>query len=310
MKPRFRSLAAAAILPWLATAVPCAAGAAGATFVVPMAAAPFPFDGSCPGDQRPFWDRTDEHGRRWHTTRYGDSYREAEHYRDDRVLFHVPPAFDPARPFTWVLWFHGQMTDLEGAEAEHRVTAQVDRSGVNAILVMPALPRKAADSHPGKLCRPGGFASFMGEAEAAAARRVPGLDAGRAAREPIVLAGYSGGFKAISAILERGGADGRIAGVILLDAIYDDAEVFAGWLAEEPGRRFLASWHTADTRNGNADLGTRLAAVGVRPDRAWGGGARAAVIAATSRHEDVPLAGPPELPLAAALRRFLPRREK
>ncbi len=294
----------------IAVAIPIAASAAGTTFTVPLAAAPFPFDGRCPGDAGPFWDRTDEAGKRWHTTGYGDSYREAEHYRDDRVLFHVPPGFDPARPFTWLVWFHGQMTDLEGAEAEHRVAAQVDRSRVNVILVMPALPRKAADSHPGKLCRPEGFATFMREAEAVAARRVSGLDGDRAGQEPVVLAGYSGGFKAIAAVLEQGGADGRIAGLILLDAIYDDADVFAAWLAADPGRRFLASWHTADTRKGNTDLGAHLAGAGIGPDRALGGSSPAAIIAAPSRHEDVPLAGPPEMPLAATLRRFLRRREE
>ncbi len=294
----------------IAVAFPIAASAAGTTFTVPLAAAPFPFDGRCPGDAGPFWDRTDETGKRWHTTGYGDSYREAEHYRDDRALFHIPQGFDPARPFAWVVWLHGQWTDLEHAPAEHRVAEQVDRSGVNAILVMPALPRRAADSHPGKLCRPGGFEAFMAEAAAVVVKRIPGLDLERARRETIVLAAYSGGFRAAAAILEQGGADGRIAGLVLLDAVYNQADVFAGWLAAEPGRRFLASWHTADTRKGNTDLDARLAGAGIGPDRALGGSSPAAIIAAPSRHEEVPLAGPPEMPLAATLRRFLRRREE
>ena len=57
---------------------------------------------------------------------------------------------------------------------------------------------------------------------------------------------------------ERGGADHRIKGVILMDALYGDEDKFAGWVAARRRQAFLLSAYTDSTKDENATLESLL----------------------------------------------------
>src|SRR4029450_3398051 len=109
---------------------------------------------------------------------------------------------------------------------------QIAASGVNAALVAPQLAYDAGDSSAGNFWKAGHFAAYVDEA----AERLMRLHGDRAVGRtlnlaPIVIVAYSGGYLPAAYALERGGADHRIKGVILMDALYGDEEKYAAWAA-------------------------------------------------------------------------------
>ena len=54
--------------------------------------------------------------------------------------------------------------------------------------------------------------------------------------------------------LERGGANHRVNGLILLDALYGDEPKFAAWFAARRRQAFLLSAYTDSTKEENATL--------------------------------------------------------
>jgi hypothetical protein len=70
----------------------------------------------------------------------------------------------------------------------------------------------------------------------------------------VVVVAYSGGYLSAAYALERGGADHRIKGVILMDALYGDEDKFAGWAAARRRQSFLLSAYTESTKDENATL--------------------------------------------------------
>ena len=58
---------------------------------------------------------------------------------------------------------------------------------------------------------------------------------------PVVIVAYSGGYMPASAAISVGGANDRIAGVILLDALYGETDTFADWIAKRHGQSFSSA---------------------------------------------------------------------
>ena len=75
---------------------------------------------------------------------------------------------------------------------------------------------------------------------------------------PIVLVAYSGGFGPTLSVLARGGANQRIRGLVLLDALYAGIDQFADWIAGHRSTFFISSY-TPHTAHHNADLEHALA---------------------------------------------------
>lgn len=220
------------------------------TSLIAFDVAPFPYDGKLADAETPFFDLRDAaSGQRGHTTARGDVYWEAETYHERRVLLHIPGGFDPGRPALVVVYFHGQGATLErDVLGRQQVARQVTESGLNAVLVAPQFALDAADSSSGNFWRPGVFARFLDEAarRLAALAGEPGLArVFRAA--PVVLVAYSGGYQPAAYTLERGGADHRMRGVILLDALYGREDKFARWIAARGRSAFFASVYTEST---------------------------------------------------------------
>lgn len=281
------------------------------TFVQSLHHAPFPYAGKHEDTDVDFFDAVDpESGRRFHTNRQGDRMAEDEHYRDDRVLFHVPKDFDPRKSFAYILFFHELWTDVLTSVREHELTRQVDISKRNVILVAPQLARNAADSSPGKFFRENAFQRFMAEAAEVAASRLGWAHKKAFDSAPILLTAFSGGYKSVAYILDRGGVQERVKGVFLMDALYDEVDKFEQWAVGWIRRAFLVSLTTHGSCDENMkELRSRLALRWIHSKAGWPGRlGRGEVyhVRVETPHRDVPLLGPPRDPLAALLRLGLP----
>ena len=215
--------------------------------------APFPYQDPA-NVQTPFFDVLDQ-GRRGHTSLRGGVYWEDERYVDNRVLISIPSHFRRTKPAVIVVFLHGNLATLErDVLARQGVPEQVATSGLNAILVAPQFALDAQDSSPGHFADPNYFEQFLYEA----ANKIGKWKKNRAIAESlknakVIIVAYSGGYQAAAAILENGGANDRIAGVVLLDALYGREQTFADLFTNNP-RSFLVSTFTEAARIPNENL--------------------------------------------------------
>ena len=70
---------------------------------------------------------------------------------------------------------------------------------------------------------------------------------------PIVIVAYSGGFGPTLSVLDRGGVQQRIRGLVLMDALYAGIDRFADWIANNRSTFFVSSY-TPHTARHNAEL--------------------------------------------------------
>lgn len=273
------------------------------TFVARLRHAPYPYDGNFADTKRPFFDTTHK-GQRAHTTVRDTVFTERPHYSDNRVLFHVPPNFDATRPFTIVVFFHGHNAELRRTVlGELQIARQIDLAKRNVLLIAPQLARDAADSAPGKLFRRGGLKRLLEEAASVLARRAQ-LTAAALFRAPIVLAAYSGGYRATAYCLDRGGVSSRIKGIVMLDAIYGEEDRLATWIEQSDG--FAVVLGGPSTARNHEALHRRLSKSGVKIGQGFD--QRVSFKLTPTSHSQLPLSGPPKWPLAAALKAKLPKK--
>jgi len=240
----------------------------GQAALVPFDSAPFPYRGVIPGDEThddaPFLD-VHEGRRRGHTTPRGGVYWERDTYSDSRSLLYIPAGFDRRRKGAIVVFLHGNQAIL-GRDVVQRqqVPQQLAASNLNAVLVAPQLAVDALDSSAGGFWQEGAFAHYLREADAKLARLAgDGMTAQDFAAMPVILVAYSGGYLPAAWSLEVGGANRRIAGVVLLDAIYGETEKFSGWIADHQEKAFFFSAFTASSAESNGDLQDQLMGQGI-----------------------------------------------
>ncbi|HVT51702.1 MAG TPA: hypothetical protein VHE77_09055 [Dongiaceae bacterium] len=236
-------------------------GSGGKAAMVAFDAAPFPYHGMIPGDPEadtddaPFLDTRDG-DRRGHTSSRGGIYWEDETYSDRRTLLYIPAGFDLKRPAAIVVFFHGnQATLARDVIDRQQVSRQLAESSLNAVLVAPQFAVDALDSSAGGFWQDGAFLRYLREAALHLARlQGGGASRNDFARLPVILVAYSGGYLPAAYSLQVGGAGKRIRGVVLLDAIYDETEKFAGWIADHQSSAFFFSAFTASSADGNGAL--------------------------------------------------------
>jgi hypothetical protein len=165
-------------------------------------------------------------------------------YGDNRVLVHVPAGFDARKPGVIVVFFHGHGATLErDVRNRQMLPKQITESGVNAVLVAPQLAYDAADSSAGKFWERDGFKRFMAEAADRLAQVYGDPRAVDAfATMPVIVVAYSGGFETAAWSLQIGGLGKRVAGVVLLDAIYGHHEKFVSWIARNRHAFFISAY--------------------------------------------------------------------
>jgi hypothetical protein len=250
---RYRSaLAGVVALALLAGAPPPAAGR---VRIATFATTPFPYDGIVPDTGNPFLDVSDG-ARRGHNSPRGGIYWEDETYNDKHVLLAIPPYFNPRRPAYLIVFLHGNNALLaRDVAARQHVPEQLAESRLNAVLVAPQFAVDALDSSAGRFWEPDVFAKFLDEAAEHLAR-LYGNRRTRAvfAAMPVVIVAYSGGYMPASAALSVGGANERIAGVILLDALFGETDKFAAWIAGRGPRAFFFSAYSLSSAPENENL--------------------------------------------------------
>ena len=170
----------------------------------------------------------------------GHTYKEklfpaGKHYSDSTVAIFIPKKFHETESVDFVIHFHGWFNHVENVFSQYQLAGQLIEANRNAILVIPEGPKDAPDSFGGKLEDADGFKKFMAEVlQTLRARgKLQKSEIGR-----IILSGHSGGYRVISAILDRGGITDRIKEVWLFDALYGQTEKFTNWFGR-PDIRFL-----------------------------------------------------------------------
>jgi len=227
----------------------------------------FPYHGLIPnyqetGKTRPFLD-VDDNGRLGHSSPRGGIHWEDQTYSDRSVLLAAPQSFDPSRPGVIIVFFHGNMATLSrDVIARQQIVRQLADSGLNAVLVAPQLAVDAQDSSAGRFWSTDGFAAFLGEAQTKLGELYPNAR-GAFRRMSVVIVAYSGGYLPAVYSLTVGGDQGRIRGVVLLDALYGERDKFVRWV-EGPGRNaFFVSAYSTSSREGNEAIRAELEADGV-----------------------------------------------
>jgi hypothetical protein len=231
--------------------------------LVEFKASPFPYEGQPPGRDKPFLDVGQE-GRRGHTARGGAVYWQDTTYSDRRSLLFIPKGFDPARPGLIIVYFHGNQATLErDVWQRQQVPRQVAQSGLNAVLVAPQFAVDALDSSAGQFWEPGAFRRYLLEAAEHLARlngnpwSTPAFDA-----LGVLIVAYSGGYYPAAWGIRGGGVGGRLRGIVMLDALYGEMDVYARWI-EGRGRAFFFSAYARSAREENAGFQKLLTERGI-----------------------------------------------
>jgi hypothetical protein len=201
-----------------------------------------------------------------------------------RVAIFCPAGFAADRPFLVVLFFHGfeslcadgHRRPFEESLSRHALARQLALSKRNAIIVAPRIalsPREHQRGAPFENLH--GVDSLLRDS-ARVARRLVDASATFATafmRAPLVLAAFSGGHHALSALTGHPKVMARTKAVAYFDALYDDDRY-----ARDPASVLE---HTAlicinrrryDRDNGPKETNyrKRLLAAGVRPQRLGG----------------------------------------
>ncbi|MDX1923462.1 MAG: hypothetical protein SFW65_10085 [Alphaproteobacteria bacterium] len=181
--------------------------------------------------------------------------------------------FDITKPAVMVFFAHGHRVMLERDVVRRQaVLAQLEKAGLNAVLVAPQLAYNAtgpAGDSPGRFAEPGFATKFFEEAAQKLAQmhdqqrhnlgrpKPETLDTFR--KMPIIVTSYSGGYGAANAVIEESmravplvhmGAGGqlidqpslgqRIKGAVLLDTLYGGSDTYRRF-ASQTHRPFVVS---------------------------------------------------------------------
>jgi hypothetical protein len=153
-----------------------------------------------------------------------DAVADGMHWRlkTERGPVHVwrPAAYDP-KTAGLVVYLHGYYLDVDAAWRDHRLAEQFQRSGRNALFVVPEVPTSPNEAviwkDPAPLLE-----ALRGRLDVP----VP--------KGPIVVAGHSGAYRTIVEWLPSA----RVKQIVLLDGLYANRSDFFDWLvAKSDGPR-------------------------------------------------------------------------
>jgi hypothetical protein len=162
-----------------------------------------------------------------------DTYPYETHYHDPRVVVLIPKGFVEGPEVDLVVYFHGWLTSLTHVSEKYRLFEQFAAARKNALLVLPQGPRDAPDSFWGKITDRGGFQRMI--TDLLLTLKEQGRLKTTTARD-VILVVHSGGYSAVSAVLDRGGLARPVREVWLFDALYGQMEQFTAWIEQGKGR--------------------------------------------------------------------------
>lgn len=183
--------------------------------------------------------------------------------------------FDINKPAVMVFFAHGHSATLERDIVKRQsVLRQLEKAGMNAVLVAPQLAYDQPDSSAGRFKEQGFAKKFFDEAAMKLAQMhdQQKFNTGRPSKQtmdafkqlPIMMVSYSGGYGATFAIMEQAMRDipkaglpipnaqpslgERIKGAVLLDTLYGGADVIKRF-ATQPHRPFVVSNYIENRKN-------------------------------------------------------------
>jgi hypothetical protein len=185
-----------------------------------------------------------------------------EHYQDSTIGIVIPKSFKADGAVNLVVHFHGHRNHVDNVLTRYQMLEELEKSGRNAILIVPQGPLDVPDSGFGKMEDAGGFEAMVREMVEFLHRekKIHSTDIGH-----ITLTAHSGGYNAVSAIVANGGLNDHITDVLLFDASYGGLERYADWISAGKNRR-LVSIFTAHLAPANFELLTLLKKAGTKYD--------------------------------------------
>ena len=235
--------------------------------IVDIGVSAFPYDGTVPEtDGTPFLQK-DAGGNLFHIAPRGGKLLADKTYADPRSLLFIPRAFDPRAPAALVLFLHGNLATLSrDVVRRQHVPEQVEASKANVILVAPQLAVDALDSSAGRFWKQG----FLDDYLRKAAEGLAALSDGRVGADeidalPVIIVAYSGGYLSTAFSLQYALAQSRsrIAGVVLLDALFGEEPKFADWVIATHAQSFFVSAYSRSSSELNAKLEREVTAQGI-----------------------------------------------
>lgn len=185
----------------------------------------------------------------------GVNYPLKGHYDDSSASIFIPTGFNPKQEFRLIFYFHGWKTTVDRSLAEFRLPQQVAASGDNIILIHPEMAKNAADGFGGHFEESHYFKGYLEEiVDFLVKERVI------KSREPssIVLAGHSGAYRVIAAILAGGGVAELVKEVYIFDGLYGGNSHFLTWIRRYGGRLVNIITERGGTQNNSRRLANLL----------------------------------------------------
>jgi len=165
------------------------------------------------------------------------------------ALVYLPRGFDPTPPLSVIVFIHGFSNCIEnvvrdadgecepdgGTRAAYSLTAQLEATNKNALLLVPEIDYDKQTGAPGNLGTSGGFKALVAETLADLAG--PLHNAGIVDIGTLIVASHSGGYQAAAGIASKGGIP--VDEIDLLDSLYGNTADFDAWAkAVGAGKRF------------------------------------------------------------------------
>jgi hypothetical protein len=165
------------------------------------------------------------------------------------ALVYVPRNFDPTPPLSIIVYIHGFSNCVEnivrdaggectpggGTRAAYALTAQLEATGKNAILLAPEIDYDQSTGNPGNLGSADGFKALLTETLADLAGPLHGATVADVGT--LIVASHSGGYQTAAGIASKGGIP--VEEIYLLDSLYGNIADFDAWAkAVSAGKRF------------------------------------------------------------------------
>jgi hypothetical protein len=165
------------------------------------------------------------------------------------ALVYLPSGFDPTPPLSVIVYIHGFSNCVEnivrdaggecepdgGTRAAYALTAQLEATNKNAILLAPEIDYDAQTGNPGNLGTTDGFKALLTETLADLAGPLHGATVADVGT--IIVASHSGGYQTAAGIASKGGIP--VMEIDLLDSLYGNTTEFDAWAKlVGPGKRF------------------------------------------------------------------------
>jgi len=165
------------------------------------------------------------------------------------ALVYLPRGFDPTPPLAVVVFIHGFSNCVEnvvrdaggectpdgGTRAAYALSAQLEATGKNALLLVPEIDYDQQTGAPGNLGTSDGFKALLAETLADLSGPLHGATVADVGT--LIVTSHSGGYQAAAGIASKGGVP--VDEIDLFDSLYGNTADFDAWAkAVTAGKRF------------------------------------------------------------------------